>query len=81
MSNEENSSLVREGQLFRQGYDAYCLPGGITKAEYRPYYSQDAQRVMIALLKPVRMQCISAKKLGNKEFGTRNDDASSLRNK
>lgn len=46
MSNEENSSLVREGQLFRQGYDAYCLPGGITKAEYRPDYSQDAQRVM-----------------------------------
>ncbi len=40
------SSLVREGQLFRQGYDTYCLSDGMTKAEYHPDYSQDAQRVM-----------------------------------
>ena len=47
--------------------------------KYSPLSSRRQQ--MIALLKPVRMQCISAKKFGNKEFGTRNDDAGSLRNK
>lgn len=39
-------SLVSDGQLIRQGYDAYRLSNGISKKEYRPDYSGDALGVM-----------------------------------
>lgn len=40
------SSLVYDGQLRRQGYDAYRLSNGIAKEDYRPEYSEKAQIIM-----------------------------------
>ena len=43
------SSLVREGKLFRSGYDTYCQAGNISKTDYRPEYSENAQGIMKAI--------------------------------
>lgn len=40
------SSLVREGQIIRLGYDAYSSPDGSTKKEYDPLYSDLALEVL-----------------------------------
>ena len=40
------SCLVRDGKLFRNGYDAYLLPDGDARKEYKPYYSDEAKKLI-----------------------------------
>lgn len=40
------SSLVRDGKLFRQGYDSYILSDGNKLTEYLPEYSDMAKKLI-----------------------------------
>ena len=44
------SCLIRDGRLFRHGYDAYSLPNGGEVEEYRPLYSDEAQGLINAIV-------------------------------
>ena len=40
------SCWVRDGRLFRNGYDAYSLPSDVSFKEYIPHYSNEAQKLI-----------------------------------
>ncbi len=43
------SCMIREGKLYRSGYDAYSLPQGEMLKEYKPYYSDMAHKLLTDL--------------------------------